>query len=245
MRNLIIFMLLVGVFVLSKRSCHFSGSNWGWGVRGEGPMKTETRNQTGFHGVEMDISGEVEVSVSDHYSIEVTAQENLLPLLKTLVTDDGVLHIYFDERVSNSENLKIKVSAPAYDVLSLGGSGMIKVVTPVKSEKLSLDLAGSGDIVLTQAEADSISGDIAGSGSIQLNGKVNHADFQIAGSGDVRAKDLAINNCKAEISGSGSVTVGEVSQSLKAEVSGSGDVRYSGTPSVQSDVSGSGSVEKN
>jgi len=97
MRNLIIFMLLVGVFVLVKRSCHFSFL----GVRGEGPLKTETRSLSGFHAVALDLSGDVEISVSDTYLVNCgTISETL----KAKVSGSG------DVFYSRSPTVESKVS---------------------------------------------------------------------------------------------------------------------------------------
>lgn len=238
MRYLIIFMLLVGVFVLGKRSCHYSI----FGVNGSGPVKTESRSEADFHAIDLDVAGDVELRVAEQFSIEVQAQENLLPLLKTEVKN-GSLHIYFSERVSHSENVKILVSGPAFDDLSVSGSGEITVVNLLQSERLNLSIAGSGDIKMPQGTIGALECSIAGSGGIELGGSANASEIHISGSGDVEAKQMTINDLRANISGSGSVTA-HVVQVLKASISGSGDIFYSGDPSVESSISGSGSVQK-
>lgn len=240
MRYLLIFMLLVGLFMFGSRTFHFN--SFGFGVSGEGPVKTETRNNGGFHAIESSIAGDVEVSVSDNFSIEVQAQENLLPILKTEV-EDGTLKIYFSENVSRHEDLKIRVSAPAFDYFSLGGSGKIRVMNTLRSENMNMEIAGSGDIVVPQAEFGSANTSIAGSGTIELGGKANALKTTIAGSGDIKAKQMTANELEVEISGSGTVTC-DVAQTLKASIAGSGDVYYSGQPAVETNVSGSGSVKK-
>jgi hypothetical protein len=244
MRYLLLFMFCVGLFVVGKRAFHFSGNglHFGPGTRGTGPVVVENRSVTGFRAVNMQVSGEVEVSVSDSFRVEVHAQGNLLPLLKTEVKD-GALQIYFDESVSYSEDLKVRVSGPAFDGLSVGGSGSIRMLTPISAEKMHLDVAGSGDVYVPQATFQSATCSIAGSGGIHLGGSANELRSEIAGSGDVKAKDLTVNNLSVGISGSGSVTANVV-QTLKADISGSGDVRYTGQPTVEAKVSGSGSVKR-
>ena len=237
-------MLFVGLFVIGKQAFHFSGNgfHFGPGTRGEGPVVTETRPITGFHAVNMQVSGDVEVSVSETFLVEVQGQGNLLPLLKTEVKD-GTLQIYFDQSVSYSEPLKVRISGPSFDGLAIGGSGSIRVLTPLASEKMELDVAGSGDIYLLQANLQSTSCAIAGSGTIHLGGTANDLKSDIAGSGDIKAKDLTVNNLEVGISGSGSVTA-NVIQTLKADIAGSGGVRYTGQPTVDADISGSGSVKR-
>ena len=241
MRYLILFMVLVGIFVVGSRSC--DGFTFGFGgVRGKGPVKSETRSASDFHAVNVSMPGETEVRVADQYSVVVQAQENLLPLLKTEV-ENGVLRIYFEESVSQVEGLKIQISAPAFDGLELAGSGVLKVLTPLHSEQLKLAIGGSGAIELPQADVNDLNCSIAGSGDMRIGGKAATVGFEIAGSGDIQAKALLANTGKASIAGSGSVTC-NVAQSLKAEIAGSGDIYYTGSPSVDTDISGSGKVKR-
>ncbi|MDO8365566.1 MAG: head GIN domain-containing protein [Saprospiraceae bacterium] len=241
MRNLLIFMFLVAVFVLGNRS--YKGFHFGFGgVKGTGPVQNETRTANGFHALDLQISGEVEVRVGEKFSVEVSAQQNILPLLKTEVKD-GALLIYWKDNINTAESIKIKVTAPAFDKLSVGGSGSIRVLNALQAEKMSMNISGSGEIYSLQSDFDQLAVGIDGSGTVELGGKANDLKADISGSGDVKAKGLTANTLKVIISGSGTVTV-DVTNSLNASVSGSGEVFYSGSPKVESSVSGSGAVKK-
>ncbi len=241
MRNLLIFLLLVAVFVLGKRSCNGGLFHFG-GISGSGPVQTETRTVTDFHGVELEFSADVEATVGDNYFVEVSAQQNILAILKTEVKN-GVIHIYTDENLWNADDIKVKVTAPAFDQFSVGGSGTIRIMNAIQAEKMELSIAGSGDIFSPQSNFGQLNTSIGGSGTIDLGGQVDKMESDISGSGDVKAKGLRVNKLKVSISGSGTVT-SEVVSDLDASISGSGDVFYSGTPNVQTSVSGSGSVKK-
>lgn len=239
MRNLLIFMLLVAVFVLGKRSCHYVGIHTG--VEGTGPSRTEVRSIQGFHAVDLGISGDMELGVGD-FKVEVQAQDNILPLIKTSV-EDGKLRIYCDENVSYSDPVKIRVTAPAFDEIELSGSGNINLASPLQAENLTTLISGSGDIFLSQVTATRLKADVSGSGNIEVSGKASNADMVVRGSGDIKAKGLETGELHADISGSGNVYA-QVLQVLRADISGSGDVIYSGDPRVESHVSGSGDVVK-
>lgn len=239
MRYLLVFMLLVAVFVLGKRNGVWS---FGSGISGEGPVQTQTRAVSGFQGIQLDLAAEVEASVSEQYVVEVSAQENLMSQIRTEVAD-GVLRIYFDGNLGSHDPIKIRVSAPAFNQLAIGGSGRIAVASPFMTDRLRLEIGGSGDISVPQMDAGEVSVHIGGSGNVQLGGKAGQLEVGIDGSGEVGAKDLAANICKAHVNGSGKVTC-NVSQRLEADVNGSGDVFYTGTPEVDMQVAGSGSVKK-
>ncbi len=240
MRNLLLFLVLVAIFVVGKRSCHFSMP--GTGLRGSGASKTEPRAVSDFHAIDLRLAGDVEFSVSDQYSVEVQAQENLLPLLKTEV-EHGKLKIYFSENVSSSEDVKIRVSGPSFDELTVAGSGEIRAMTALKSDKMDVDVSGSGNVYVLQGEFGDLDCGISGSGGIELGGTANALEANVSGSGEVDAKTLKTNTLDAQISGSGTVTC-HVNQRLKADISGSGEVLYLGEPTVDADVSGSGKVKR-
>jgi hypothetical protein len=174
--------------------------------------------------------------------VEVQAQENLLQHLKTEVSN-GVLRIYFATQISYADNLVVRVSAPVFDALGLGGSGSILVKNMLKADKLKLSIGGSGDINADQLEVGALWTEISGSGSIKVGGKANELKAEVAGSGDIQADKLNSNTSNVSVSGSGSIDCGSVQQQLDASVSGSGDIRYSGTPKTNVDISGSGSVK--
>ena len=242
MRNLFLFMLLVGIFMFGRNGFKFGFFGMFNGVSGTGPVKTELRSVSGFKSLSLNISGDVEFSVSDQYSVEVQAQENLLPLLKTVVEGEN-LQISFEQNVRSHENILVKVSAPNFEGFHLDGSGNIRAMTPLKGEKLKLDISGSGNISIPQADIGELRCDVSGSGGIELGGKAQKMSVHVGGSGAIDSRNLNAETMDADISGSGDIQC-TVSQTLNAQVSGSGNVRYNGTPQVDARVSGSGTVEK-
>lgn len=238
MRYLILFMFLVGIFMFGKRSCHFSG----FGPHGEGPVRSEIRDVRDFHAVDLNVSGDVEISVADQYSVQVRTNDNLVSLLKTEVKN-GRLKIYFDENVSHSDVMEIKISGPSFDELNVAGSGNMTVMTPIQSERMDVAISGSGNLSMPQVTFGTLECSISGSGNMEIGGTANATQVSVSGSGDVDAKKLRTNELRADIAGSGSVSA-HVIQVLKVSVAGSGDVYYTGEPSVESSVSGSGTVKK-
>lgn len=241
MRNLLIFMALVAVFVLGNRACN--GFHFGFnGINGEGPIQSETRTASGFNGIDLEIGADVEVTVGENYFVEISAQQNLLPVLKTSL-ENGALRIYCDDNVNSKEPIKIRVTAPAFDHFSIGGSGKIQVQNSLRAEKMAFNIGGSGEIQCPQGEFSLLTIGISGNGDVVMGGKTNDMRIDISGSGDVNAKALTTNTLKVSISGSGTVKA-DVTTQLDASISGSGDVLYSGSPHINSSVSGSGTVKK-
>ncbi|MDR1879713.1 MAG: DUF2807 domain-containing protein [Tannerellaceae bacterium] len=128
--------------------------------------------------------------------------------------------------------------------IEVSGSGEINLNDTVRLERLSLSLAGSGTLNAPAFYGGTFSAHIAGSGKINLGGVAQKSSFEIAGSGTVRAFDLQVEEAKCQIAGSGDMEI-SVSGKIDLEVAGSGHVKYKGNPSkINQQVAGSGSIKK-
>ena len=229
-------LLYIGGILISMTSCDPLGT------RGSGDLKTEDRNVSDFHALEVNVCGNVEVNVDSVYKVTVTCEDNIIDYLET-IEDNGVLKIRFDRNVYDVDKLKITVSAPSWDAFEVNGSANVKVQDPISGSKLNLDISGSGDIDIFKAFFDDFKVRVSGSGDIEMNGSGDHLDCSVSGSGEVDMLDCPVKSAEVSISGSGDVLL-DVSESLDVSISGSGKVEYKGDPQVTKNISGSGSVRK-
>jgi Putative auto-transporter adhesin, head GIN domain len=240
MRNLLFFMFLVGVFMYSRNG---NGCNCSiGGVKGTGPVKTESRDLSSFNAISVDCSGNVEIVASETFRVEITAQENILRLLKSEIKNNN-LNLDFERNVYTSEDVKIKIFVPNLEEISLGGSANINANLPLNGDKLELTISGSGSITVGNADFKKVNCSVGGSGNIEVSGKTDIVEASISGSGGVNAQNLAAREGETSVSGSGSVSC-NVEQKLDASISGSGEVKYKGSPTVESSISGSGGISK-
>ncbi|MET0392880.1 MAG: head GIN domain-containing protein [Chitinophagaceae bacterium] len=212
---------------------------------GEGPVVTETRSLSGFTGVSSGCSGRVNFRVDPVYKVEVTAQQNILDVLRTRVVN-GVLDIDFKNNVNirRHEDIVINVSAPSAGYFRLSGSGSIYTEGSMATNRLTLEVSGSGSMFLQQAViAGKLDARISGSGSMTIAaGSAGNEELHISGSGNMDFSNLAAAQAETHISGSGDMKV-NLSQSLDARISGSGSVYYKGNPLITTHISGSGKVK--
>lgn len=233
--------LLLAVASLSFASCRFG---MGRKIRGNGNVTTSTRNPGDFHRVEQKGSFDLVLKTGEVASVQIEAEENIAAHIETTVSG-GTLEIRTEEgfRLSPSHDIRIVVTAPAFDGVASFGSGnttsegMISDSTGIK-----VSTSGSGDITL-QVQAPEVHAESYGSGNIQLSGQTRDFSLETAGSGDLAADGLQAENVTIEINGSGSAKV-NASKSLDVSVRGSGDVSYKGNPSLKTDIKGSGSLHK-
>lgn len=212
-------------------------------VKGNGAIRTQTRAVSGFTGVGLGIRAHVEVRQGDAEGVTVEADENLLPLIETVVRHGSLeikpvrRHLELDSR-----SIKLIVQARQLDNLAVGGSGDI-TADALRAGKLALEIGGSGLIDLKRVTADSIHVDIGGSGNVKLAGASKRLDVSIGGSGDVLAPAMVADQVGVEIAGSGAAQVAARSR-LDVEIAGAGSVNYAGDPEVKQTIAGSGRVKR-
>ncbi len=238
-------LLAAFTFSLAGTPAHAADWNWGFGksISGSGTIKSETRNVTGFTGIGLSLPAYVDVRQGNSESVVVETDDNLLPLVETVV-EDGKLKIRSLEKNTNlkTKNMKITVNVKTIESLSVAGSGDIRS-DALKTGNLKVSIAGSGDIHLKSLESDYLKVSISGSGDFSAGGKANTLEASIAGSGDLKAEKLLANAVKVSIAGSGSAGFW-AKDTLKSSIAGSGDVTYYGDAQVSSSVAGSGSVKR-
>lgn len=216
-----------------------SACNDGWGLKGEGPVVTEQRSLPEFHSLKSSVSAEIVLSQGRQKEVLIEAQQNILDNLETEVKS-GRLEINFDKNVGKHEGIKIYITIPTIQEVSLSGSGSIRSENKLKGDELKVSISGSGNMDL-QARYERLSSNIAGSGDIKLAGKGQFLDVEITGSGNVHAADFETEQADVRITGSGEVEL-DVEERLTVSITGSGELKYKGRPVVQSSTSGSGSI---
>jgi hypothetical protein len=215
-------------------------------IEGSGKTATEARSVAEFQAVAT--SGSMDLVVRQGaQSVSVQADDNLLPLLETVVehTRHGatlVVRWKKGERLRTRAPVLVTVSAPKLSAVSNSGSGDIRVET-FSTPSLAVALSGSGDARLEGLSADELSISISGSSDVVGKGRVGKVTIGISGSGDVKLADLAADEVTVSIAGSGDAAV-NAARSLQVSIAGSGDVTYTGNPSLKSKVAGSGSINK-
>jgi len=209
-------------------------------IDGNGISRTETRNAEGFNQISSNGDFTVTVMPGNSYSVEITAESNLLPYISTNV-DGRTLKIRTSgiHSLRQSEPIEIFITTPFLNGLSLSGSGLIETGS-FMSRDFDLSVSGSGEIK-TKISTDKVNANVSGSGTILIEGDAANSNFVISGSGKIKTFNLLQNQCQAVISGSGDMYV-NVSQTIDARISGSGRVYFINHPAIHTSISGSGNV---
>lgn len=215
---------------------------------GSGKPATETRDVGTFEAIALHGSFRLEVRQAAKEAVNVTADDNLLPMVETVVESGSqgrtlVIRPKRGESWRTKTEMKVSVDVVRLSALSSAGSGHI-VVEGLKTPLFKLSIAGASDAALRALDAESLQISIAGSGDVKAAGQAKKLRLSIAGSGDASLADLVADEVSVSIAGSGDAQV-TANKSLAATVAGSGDVRYRGNPTdVKSTVMGSGTIRK-
>ncbi|MBD3349653.1 MAG: hypothetical protein GF400_10740 [Candidatus Eisenbacteria bacterium] len=213
-------------------------------LEGSGNVVTETRDIEGVNAVSLSLQGELHVRQADEESLMVTADDNLLPYIATVVSE-GRLEIRESETCAGRDfrpTAPIRYELAVRDLggIAVRGSGAVRADT-LACVEMGIALSGSGDVAIESLEADEIDVAISGSGDVTVGGSARVQSVAVSGSGSYEAGALRTETAAVAVSGSGDVTVW-AEASLDIGVSGSGEVSYYGDPKVEQRVSGSGTV---
>lgn len=235
--------------------------------------KKETRPVKGFDVVDLRGFGELFINQNSELggeeSLEIEADETLLPRLKSRVEGDRLILglespgwdlLGWIDWFALPKEAKFTVTMNQVREISVSGSSTVHV-GPLKSELLHLVISGSGKMNLDEVECKSLSSMISGSGNIiieklnsgaiemvisgageyKLAGKVEKQSIRVSGSGKLLAREMESNTTTIKISGSGFAEVA-ANETLDVSISGSGEVNYKGNPKITQHISGSGKI---
>jgi len=202
----------------------------------------EERDVSGFSGISLGIHADLYFSQGSPAKVVIEADEDQLARIETVVRD-GRLKIRCESYRTRFKDVKIWITVPDVESLSLSGSGTMTAETPISSEELEMAVSGSGNIKIPELRGGEVETAISGSGDMYLGGTAGEMKIAISGSGSMNASGLLVNECEVSISGSGSCQV-DATGELDAAISGSGRVIYFSNPVVDARVSGSGKVKK-
>ena len=192
-------------------------------VEGSGNVITETRTVSGIYGVDFSGDAKLEIEQTGIESLTITADDNILPLIKSEVRG-GQLHLGESTDFSNDAEQRIRYKLTVKDLNEIG-------------------LAGDGSVEAKNISTNRIRVSISGDGVVRTTGNAESQDVSISGDGRYDAADLKSRNAEVHISGDGRSTIA-VAEKLRVEISGDGNVEYIGDPMVEKNISGDGSVRK-
>jgi hypothetical protein len=154
--------------------------------------------------------------------VEVTADDNILPVLETRVEGDRLVIRPTEKAIKPVVGIVIKATAPNIESVQCAGAASV-ALEGVANDKLVLVLTGAGKAL--------------------VSGSTAALDVTMNGAGSLEAGDLQAKTAEIEINGAGEADV-HVLENLKVVIKGTGKVRYAGDPEVERSVIGIGTISR-
>src|SRR5688572_21721476 len=215
-------VLIANLFSFGRMAGNIFNFSFKSSVKGSGIGASEIRDVTGFRGVDVGGVFQVEITAGKDFEVEVSADDNLLPVIETRVSN-GILHIEAKESIRSHGPVRVRISAP--DIESIEASGASKVsLANVKNDGLTIDADGAS--------------------RVSLSGETAKLIADVSGASHIDAENLKATNARVDASGASHVSV-SVIERLAADASGASRVAYVGSPkSVERSSSGASKIHQ-
>ncbi|MGI8918785.1 MAG: head GIN domain-containing protein [Pyrinomonadaceae bacterium] len=214
MKRLLVILALVASFAAGCAMHHTE-------VVGSGKRQREKREVAAFSSISTEGAYQIEVVSQQSLSLEIEADDNILPLIKADVSN-GVLRIKNSRGYSINRPIVIKIGTPNIEGISTSGAGSIDV-SNLKNDKFEIDSNGAP--------------------LIKVSGQTSALDIEANGAGKIDAHRLRATKATVEANGVTKIEV-DASEELNVTVSGPASVIYSGDPKLNKTINGPGSVER-
>jgi hypothetical protein len=211
-------------------------------VVGDGKVVLE-RRPLGAALTQFDMSGplQVELRVGPAPSLQVEADSNLLPLIRTDASGPA-LRVWVEGNVRTNNSLRVIYTTPQLGQIRASGSGRL-LASGFNGAPLTLTKSGSGDSELT-GKVGSLTMQLSGSGSVNASAlQSGNANLDLSGSGRLNMGTITGDAVNVKLRGSGSLQASGAATNLNARVTGSGSVNLMALASERADLATTGSGE--
>jgi hypothetical protein len=210
--------LVLALIALTTISCKH-GVNIG--VKGSGKREVQKRGVSAFTSISSMGAFNIEVVAQKEQSLEIEADDNILPLVSTEVSNN-VLRIKNDKGFSISEPVVVRISVPDLSALNVSGAGNISI-SGLKNEKFEIDSDGAP--------------------TIKVSGSTKVIDISTSGAAKIDAHGLHAATGVIDSKGVSKIDV-DVKNQLDVTITGPSIVTCEGDPTINKTIIGPGKVEK-
>ncbi len=233
--------VLLSLFVLLATGCGLNLNT----VTGSGHVVTENRTVSNFNALTLSGIGEVTITQGETEALTVSAEDNLMPYIRTEVSGNTLVIGLGRENehvnVRPTQPIKFNLSVKNLNAIELSGAGRIQSAS-LKSDRFDVHVSGAGDVKIDQLQATDLNSKLTGAGSVDIAGQVTSQNLLLSGIGNYRAESLNSQTAMVTVSGAGGSTLW-ARDNLDVSISGAGSVSYYGSPKIHQNISGAGSIK--
>lgn len=232
---------LTMAIMMALSSCVISG--WDQGISGNGDVETETRDLSGFTGVQISSGLDVWLSEGDSFEVTVEADENLHDVILTEINGDLLVVKTDHVNIRNARSKKVHVTLPKLSELKISSAGDCVGQTSFSCDDLKLSISSAGDLSI-EVEAREIDLNISSSGDARIAGSADKLNVNLSSAGDLNAFDLIAGNVNVDVSSAGDAKV-HATNEITMNASSAGNIYYRGDAKVvHSSSSSAGNISR-
>lgn len=232
-------LALLAVTVVLGAAKYYRNSNT---ITGNDKLITEAREVADFTGLEVDGRVKVYLTQGSGTSLEVKADQNLLPEIITRV-EDGILYIEVSNFINRNEEIEALVTIETIQSLDFAAGAYLEATNTLTGDEIKIESA-SGSEVNISLDYAFIDGHSSSGANLRLKGNAETATLDASSGAVINAEELNVKKCSVTGSSGALVNV-MVQEELSAEVSSGGAIRYSGNPTIKNlNTSSGGTIKK-
>lgn len=187
------------------------------------------------------VNNKLSIRFKNHVEVHYNDIELILPyryLEDLRIIGSGSMYL---SKELNTDHLTVSITgsgsfrAPSLECsqklsIQVIGSGDISC-SKLQTERCDINIAGSGNIRVSDIQAEKLTGAVAGSGDLHLQGKARKAEYHQAGSGTIHAEECVAQDVIAKCIGNGEIYC-RAEQTLDCKTDQGGKVFYKGKPQI-------------
>jgi hypothetical protein len=188
-------------------------------ITGSGDLTSQDFSESGFTSLHVQNGFEIEVTQANSFSIEITADDNVMEFVEVFKEEDGLVIRLKPTRTYGSVTLRVVITMPVLLDLDISGGSRATLGGFSSTESLIMNISGSSSVDATISAGDT---QLYLSGGARIDGELNVGDVEfylaggsqadVSGSGgnlkieafggsDLNLADFTVGNANVELSG--------------------------------------------
>ncbi|UCE98320.1 MAG: DUF2807 domain-containing protein [Dehalococcoidia bacterium] len=227
---ILVISLLAAVLLVISTGCTVTQ------VEGSGNLTSKTFDNGDFTRVEAANGIQLELSFSSSYSINITADDNVMEYIEVRKSGNTLKVKPKVNTAFRSATMIAKITMPHLLQLELSGGSEAYITGFHSSDDLSVRLSGgsriNGFITPSDITVANANFDLSGGSRVRLIGSVDGGvSIYCSGGSRIELGDFSMNNADVNLSGGSHATV-NVSGTLNVDISGGSEIIYIGNPNM-------------
>lgn len=235
MKLVFLFPFLLG---LGTSYANLSGSNQHLGItnrpfvasktiKGSGKLVKVIKSLPSFSSIVVENGVSLELDTKNNQSVSIEADDNVIPLVLAQVSN-GVLKLSLNGSISSTKGVKVKVSLPKLNKVSVN-EGSSLVATGITTTELKLDINTGSSVIINSIKAASVSGKINTGSSLSIKGQTEKLNLVLDLGSNADATALTSKFAELSLSNGSSASV-NVTKSVSGSVFGGSNISILGNP---------------